>query len=244
MAVYSSAIGKSLNNGFPGQFAQQGPKVAITAPNAGDTDIYFGDPVFSYNGGVAGAGAASLVPTFSLFKGVALAHVQTANSYNSQSLGGYPSDVPVPVIEEGGVVVYVSNASGNAPTVDGAVYVRIANGTTAKPVNGFEAAADSTTYTATVTTQTSGSASIVVSAVTNLAVGMTVSGTGIPSGAYITAINASTLTVTISAAATSTASSGTLTFGSNTIQIANTTWGTVADSNGVALLVLKTRNNS
>ena len=242
--VYSSVIGKSLGNGFPGQFAQQGPKVAISAPNTGNSDIYFGDAVFGFNGGVAKADAAGVIPSMAAFKGIALAHVQTANAYEAQSSGGYPTDAPVAVIEEGAVVVDVSNSAINAPAVDGPVYVRIANGTDAKPIGGLEAAADATTYSVMVTTQTSGSANIVVASVANLASGMTISGTGIPAGTCITAVNSAANTITISAAATSSASSGTLTAGGNALQITNATFGTQADSKGVAMLVLKTRNNS
>lgn len=237
-------IGQSFNYGFPGHYAEQPDMIIKTISNAGSTTVSFGDPIFSVTGGVSGTASTSLVPTAALFKGVAASQVKSALSYPDQSLGSYLTKQLIPAFERGAVSVYVSNAATNAPTVDGNVYVRIANGTTAKPVGGFEAAADATTYTATVTTQTSGSAAIVVSTVTNLAVGMTVSGTGIPTGAIITAINAGTTTITISSAATSTASSGTLTFGGNTIQITSATWGTTSDTNGVAELVLKNRNNS
>jgi hypothetical protein len=237
-------IGKYFNNGFPGTFAEQGDRLIPTFANTGDAEMDFGAPVFSYSGGVAVAGSTGVIPTAASFKGVAVSHVQTALSYTAQSMGQYPESRPVPVMERGGVAVCVSNAATNAPAIDGNAYVRIANGTTAKPVGGFEAAADSTTYTATVTTQTSGSAAVVVSSVASLALGMTVSGTGIASGSTITAINSGTLTITLSAAATTTASSGTLTFGGNTVQITNATFGSTADANGVAMLVIKSRNNS
>ena len=240
----ASVILKTLNNGFPGQYAEQGDNLVKTFSNAGDVSAKFGDPVFSITGGVAAASATGLVPTATLFKGVAKANVQSGNSYPSQDMGAYVQYSAVPVVERGGVAAVCNAAATHAPAIDGAVYVRISNAGTGKPVGGFEAAADATTYTATVTTQTSGGTALVISSVASLAVGMTVSGTGIPSGATITAINVDTLTVTLSAAATTTASSGTATFGGNTIQITNATWGSTADANGVALLIVKTRNNA
>ena len=81
------------------------------------------------------------------------------------------------------------------------------------------------TNMATVTTQTSGSTSLVVSSVSGLSVGMTVVGTGIPVGTTITVINSGTSTLTLSQAATTTASSGTVTFFSGAASIA---WNEVA----------------
>jgi hypothetical protein len=237
-------IGKYLPNGFPGTYAEQGDHLIKTFPNTGDATMYFGSPVFAYDGGCAAISSTGLVPTATNFKGIAIAHVQSANTYTAQNMGTYDEYTAVPVAERAGISVQVNGTSSNAPARESAVYVRVANGTTAKPIGGFEAAADSTTYTATVTTQTSGSTSIVISSVANLAVGMTASGTGIPSGAHITAISSSTLTITISAAATSTASSGTLTFSGNTLALTNCVFGSTDDDNGVALLIIKSRNNA
>lgn len=203
-----TVIGKNYTNGFPGSIAEMGDQLVKTFPNTGDAVMNFGSAVFSLNGGVAVAGSTGLVPTAALFSGVSVAHVQSANTYTAQNMGTYDTNKPVPVLERGGIVSQVNPANSNAAALNGPVYIRIANGTATKPVGGIEAANDATTYTATVTTQTTASASIVVSSVANLAVGMTVSGTGIPAGAIITAINAGTSTITISAAATTTASSG------------------------------------
>lgn len=167
-------IGLSFNNGFPGKYAEQPDMLIRTFPNAGDATVNFGDPVFSISGGVAGVGATGLTATAALFKGVAANKIKSALSYPDQSVGTYAAGEAVPVFERGSVTVHVSNAAVNAPAVDGNVYVRIANGTTAMPIGGFEAAADST----------------------------------------------------------------------NTIQITNATWGTSADTNGCAELVIKTRANS
>jgi len=240
----TGVIGKYFNNGFPGTIAEMGDDLAKTFPNTGDATMNFGAAVFSLGAGVGVAGSTGLVPTAALFSGVALAHVQTANTYTAQNMGAYGVNAPVPVLERGGVVVQVYPAASNLAALNGNAYVRIANGTAAKPVSGVEAASDATTYTATVTTQTSGSASIVVSSVANLAVGMTVSGTGIPAGAIITAINVGTLTITISAVATASASSGTLTFGGNTLLLTNCVFGCASDTNGAASLVIKSRNNA
>ena len=240
----ASVIGKSFSNGFLGGYAEQGDHLVKTYCNTGDAELDFGDPVFATLTGIAAPGSTGLVPTATNFVGAAIQHVQSATIYPYQNLGSYLQNDPTPVMIRGGVSVLCNNAAVSAPSVDGGVYVRIANGSTAKPVGGFEAAADATTYTATVTTQTSASTALVVSSVANLVVGMTVSGTGIPAGAIIAAINAGTLTVTLSAAATTSASSGTVTFGGNTIQITNATWGSSADSDGVALLIVKSRNNA
>lgn len=81
------------------------------------------------------------------------------------------------------------------------------------------------TNSATVTTQTSGSTSLVISSTSGLSVGMTVVGTGIPAGTTILAINSGTSTVTMSQTATSSASSGTVTFYTTSAPIA---WNEVA----------------
>ncbi len=247
---------KYLPYGFPGSMGQQGPWGVEVFPNAATLAINFGMPVFALNEtaangmgvtgaqGVAIAGATGLMPTAANFKGVAEAHVQQANSYNPQSMGNYLQYAPVPVVDLGGPVVQVYNSAVNPPVKDGPVYVRIANPAAGEIVGGFEALNDTTTYTPTITTQTTSSANITLAAVTNLAVGMTVIGTGIPASAIITAINATTGVITISAAATTTASSGTLTIGGNTLLITNATWGSGSDASGVALLILKVRNNS
>lgn len=174
--MFGQVIGTSLNNGFPGQYAEQGDHLVKTFSNTGDTALYFGAAVFGLNNGIAVVGSTGLTATASNFKGVATSQVKAANAYNPQSLGGYLQYEPTPVIERGGVAVYVGNASVNPPVVDGPVYVRVAGGTTATPVGEFEAAADATP--------------------------------------------------------------------ANTVQITNATWGSAADANGVALLVIKNRNNS
>jgi hypothetical protein len=170
-------IGKTLPNGYPGTFGQQGPKVVTTFPNIGNAEMDFGSPIFSLSGGVAAVGSTGLTPTAVNFKGVAAAHVTRANEYLAQSLGGYTQNQAVPCFEEGGIMVYVGNSAVNAPVIDGPVYVRVAGGTTNMPVGEFEAAPDGTTP-------------------------------------------------------------------ANTILITTVTFGSTADSNGVALLILKTRNNS
>ncbi len=170
----ASVIGKSFGNGFLGAYAEQGDHLVKTYANQGDAELDFGAPAFAVTGGVAAVGSTGLTPTAALFVGVAIQHVQSATTYPAQSLGVYAQKDPTPVIIRGGVTVLCSDAATNAPAVDGAVYVRIAGGTEAKPVGGFEAASDTT----------------------------------------------------------------------NTIQLANATWGSTADSNGVALLIIKSRNNA
>jgi len=172
-------IGKNLLNGFVGSYAEQGDHLVKTFPKTGDAQLDFGLPVFALNDangaqGVAVAGATGLTPTLANFKGVAMAHVQSANTYLAPTLGSYPLAAAVPVMERGAVMVQCNNAAVNAPAKDGAVFVRIAAAATGKPIGGFEAAADST----------------------------------------------------------------------NTVALTNCTWGTTVDSNGVAMLVIKSRNNS
>lgn len=170
-------IGKFMSNGFPGYFAESGDHLVKAFQNTGDADLYFGAPVFALGTGVAAAGSTGLTATATNFKGVATSQVKTANTYMPQLNGQYLVNEMVPVIERGSVAVYVSNASVNAPVIDGPVYVRVAGGTELMPVGGFESAPDGTTP-------------------------------------------------------------------ANTIQIANATWGQEADANGVAMLTIKTRNNS
>lgn len=167
-------IETSFNNGFSGHYAEQPDMVIKTFKNAGDTSIAFGTPVFSVSSGVAAIGATGLTAMSAAFKGVAASSIKSALFYPDQSVGAYLPEQVLPVFERGAVSVEVHNVGVNPPVIDGNVYVRIANGTAANPVGGFEAAADS----------------------------------------------------------------------ANTIKIDNTTWGTTADVNGIAELVIKTRNNS
>jgi hypothetical protein len=167
-------IGKTLNHGFPGTVAEMGDQLVKAIPNNGDATMSFGAAVFALTGGVATVGSTGLTPTAAIFKGVAIAQVKSANTYTAQGLGSYTAKQAVPVIERGAVSVQVNNTATNAPAVDGAVYIRVASGTTGKPLGGFEAAADST----------------------------------------------------------------------NTIQLTNCCFGSTADSNGVATVVIKTRNNA
>lgn len=170
----ASVIGKSLNNGFLGAYAEQGDHLVKTYANTGDAELDFGAPVFATADGVAVAGSTGLTPTDALFVGVAIQHVQSATVYPNQEIGVYAQNDPTPVIIRGSVTVLCNNAATNAPAVNGPVYIRIAAGTAAKPVGGFEAAADDV----------------------------------------------------------------------NTIQLTNCCWGSTADSNGVALLIIKSRNNA
>lgn len=87
------------------------------------------------------------------------------------------------------------------------------------------------THTATVTSQTSGSTSLAVSSVTGITVGMTIVGAGIPDNTTVTAINS--LTLTLSQAATTTASSGTVTFYSGISSIA---WNEVSTAGTVTVI--------
>lgn len=89
------------------------------------------------------------------------------------------------------------------------------------------------TNTATVTTQTSGSTSLIVSSVSGITVGMTIIGAGIPNGTIVTAIDSGTSTLTLSQAATITESSGTVTFYSN---IASIAWNEVSKAGAVTIL--------
>ena len=135
-----SAIGKSLNFGYPGNISRSADAIIsnrIVRPT--DTEnINFGDPVvLNPDNTVSAFGATGTAETF---LGIAVREVKQATDYFATQ-GSYKPGQPCDVAERGTLTV---TCNVGTPTAGGPVYVRIAanaaipNGV----VGGFEAAAD------------------------------------------------------------------------------------------------------
>lgn len=166
-------IGKVMDYGFAGTYARTPDMIIATKPLTGEKDsLTFGEAAFYTDLGVNdGIGTATSTSTLADFAGVVVREIKSGTNYFNQGPGEYLYGDAVPVIQRGSVSVQIN---AGTPTINGAVYVRIAAATDSKPLGGFEAAAD----------------------------------------------------------------------GTNTIQLTNAQWGSLADGNGVAELVLLTRENA
>lgn len=127
-----SVIGKTLNNGYPGQISRHGDEVSRTFAVKKDTEnVIFGAPVALNDDGTVqlfGAGH-----TAEVFAGVAMRRVKSAIEWPNQSLGVYRPEEACDVLERGSVVVECLKGS---PKPGGKVYAYIAT------KSGFAAEAD------------------------------------------------------------------------------------------------------
>jgi hypothetical protein len=134
------AIGKSLNNGFAGNFARNPDLIAVTRPNNSATPILFGSALM-YDA-VGGVTKIDGTFTFDKFVGIAGSAVKSAFNYIEQGERGgeYAPKEPVTVVQRGSISVICANGT---PAVGGAVYIRkVADGT--KAIGDIEAVSDST----------------------------------------------------------------------------------------------------
>jgi hypothetical protein len=152
-----TAIGITLNNGYPGTYSRNGDCIIVARPvKATDTvNISFGDAVV-LNGEYPAAGgtfsdAAGFIAgggTFSesVFAGIAVREVLTMSaSYSpAPTLGAYLPGQPCDVLERGSVIVVFSNPKGTAsvPVAGGPVYLRTSTNGAGTVVGAFEPAAD------------------------------------------------------------------------------------------------------
>lgn len=136
MPLNPQTIGLNMSHGFAGSYARQPDMITNTAPLGGTVAIVFGTPlVRGENGAVVPMGAGN---TGNQFIGVAGREVKSPAELYSQNVGQYAPGEPVSVFQRGCINV---KCQKGAPTVDGAVYVRVtASGD--YPAGGFEAEAD------------------------------------------------------------------------------------------------------
>lgn len=129
-----SAIGTSLNRGFPGSFARTPDDIIVSRP-VSSGPIPFGAPV-QQDGDSYLPVSATL--TMANFAGFAARIAKQSTVYTEQNHALYLTDQPASVLVRGNVTVICKSG---APAVGGAVYVRIvADGP--KLVGDIEAAAD------------------------------------------------------------------------------------------------------
>ena len=131
-------IGKSLPNGFAGNYSRQPDDVIDTQVLGGDKNIEFGQALVYENGKVVPFGATNVATDF---VGIALTGVKSAVSYANQNVGVYEPTDPVAVMKRGCVLVKCNN--GN-PELAGTVYIRVEENESIPTgvVGGFEAVAD------------------------------------------------------------------------------------------------------
>ena len=161
--------------------------------------------------GLSGTGAVTFSGTLALVassSGITPTTFLTAGPSGtatfSSNIADNGSSTDAPIVIRGGGEVVLSNAAGTAyhggTTVGGGTTLAVQNtsgsGTgSGAVVVGYGAAAPTATTTAS-------SASVTVSSTAGLAVGQSITGTGITAGTVITSINAGTSTITISQIAT------------------------------------------
>lgn len=202
-----------LNNGFPGAVSRIGERlitarqVLSTTPNS----LAFGAPcviIADATGGTyqsvadfIAAAASNSGSVYSQFAGIAVREVQTQLTYPAGStpglvqVGYYQPGQLAEVLERGSITVAVVEGS---PTSQGQVYVRVY--------------ANTATFTPTANTTLGSNVLSTVSSFTGLLVGQLVTGTGIPSGTYVTALNSTAATATLNNNATATGTGVTITF--------------------------------
>lgn len=138
MSMRGQVIGKTLPNGFAGDYSRQPDDVIDTHALGGDNNILFGQALVYSDGKVVPFGATNVAADF---VGIALTGIKSAVSYTTQNIGEYEPNDPVAVMKRGCCLVKCNN--GN-PSLAGTVYVRIAENASIPTgvVGGFEATAD------------------------------------------------------------------------------------------------------
>lgn len=133
-------IGKSMGNGFAGNYAQQPDMVIRSMPiDESSEPVRFGDPVAISTDGTAIAVDSST--TAAGFIGVACSQVQSTRTMESMEGVYHPQDMAAIFVRG---VISVNAQGSSSPVPGGAVYIRVANAVAPSVVGGFEAAADGT----------------------------------------------------------------------------------------------------
>lgn len=138
MSMRGQVIGKTLPNGFAGDYSRQPDDVIDTHALGGTANILFGQALVYSNGKVVPFGATNVAADF---VGIALTGIKSAVSFANQNRGEYEPNDPVAVMKRGCCLVKCNNGD---PELAGTVYVRIAENSSIPTgvVGGFEATAD------------------------------------------------------------------------------------------------------
>src|SRR6202167_1773696 len=220
------------NIGFPGNVSRLGDRV-ITAREfvqqsaSGTFNLNFGDPavlVPNSSGGYwtsvadfVNAAAANAAGIAANFAGMAVRNVQTQLVYPAGQAPGilqtgyFASGTMAEVLERGSGTVFLAVG---APTAGAQVYTRVAlnSAVTAGATGDWDTnPAASDLFAVEATAQTQGSPDVTIASGTNTANGQSVSGVGIPSGAYVVS-GGGTTSIVLSANATQTSAANILTF--------------------------------
>ena len=141
-----TAIGKTMNIGYPGSFSRNGDcqifarpvkSTDTNGPSFGDPCVVNSDSTGGTYSSVADLYLAGGTLAMTNFAGIAVREVKTFETYTAASLGGYAPGAPCDVLTRGSVTVVVRNGT---PQAHGAVWVRTVAGSLATPVGGFECA--------------------------------------------------------------------------------------------------------
>jgi hypothetical protein len=118
-------IGKTLNNGYAGNYARTPDVIIETRPLGGSANVKFGSVLMNGTGGTVVPATASF--TAATFAGIASSEVKSSLNYIDPNGGGeYRPKEPVAVFQRGSINAI---CKAGVPALGGAVYVRIAAGT-------------------------------------------------------------------------------------------------------------------
>lgn len=242
--------------GFPGSVTRQdGLRIAKARNvnsactlnlNFGDTTVLIPDSTGGTWRSVAdyiAAAIANIGNVLAYWAGIALREVKTNLTYpvgvvpGSQFQTGYYAPGMIGEVVEGGSVAVLVRAG--TPQANGAAYLRVvSNVAVSTVIGGIEAAAD--VAATTTVTASAASPTLTVASGTSIAVGQIVTAWGIPSGAYVTVVSGTTITINVNTQVALAAGTP-ITF-ANTLAIPAAVFQTgVMDSNNVAELTLMRR---
>lgn len=242
--------------GFPGSVTRQDGLRISKARNVnsactlnlnfGDTTVLIPDSTGGTWRSVAdyiAAATANIGNVLAYWAGIALREVKTNLTYpvgvvpGSQFQTGYYAPGMIGEVVEGGSVAVLFRAG--TPQANGAAYLRVvSNVALSTVIGGIEAAAD--VAATTTVTASAASPTLTVASGTSIAVGQIVTAWGIPSGAYVTAVSGTTITINVNTLVALAAGTP-ITF-ANTLAIPAAVFQTgVMDSNNVAELTLMRR---
>ena len=139
MALNTQVIGKSLTNGYAGDYARQPEMITSTRKVGGSAALAFGVPVKYSSGDVVLMGASSQASDFVGFIG---REFKSSLNYTTQT-GEYAVGEDATVFQQGCINVLCQRGD---PALNGTVYVRITANASYPTcvVGGLEASSDST----------------------------------------------------------------------------------------------------
>lgn len=244
--------------GFPGTVSRSGERVITARPNAGPSNINFGDLAVLVGDSTGGKwqsladflGTPANIPTLAgsvgtpgSALGIAVRQVKLQLTYPigvpgaSPQIGYFAAGEETEVLERGSITV---NMPVGTPITNAPVYCRlVANSAVpGSAVGDLEAAAE---VVSNLTATDASGTTVTPSAMTGIKVGQLISGLGIPAGTYVVSIGAST--IVISQAVTS-ALSGAVVL-SNTVMLPDFVFRTgYLDGSGVAEITILRRRGA